>query len=124
MPIGECSLPKPDSDHAPLLLKEGECRFGPQPFCFQVIWTLQPSFEELVTCWWNSFGVEVTPGQRFRLKLKLKQLNKKLKVCNRKFWGKWKEEKESVLAVIQWWDVKEVEGLQEEESALQGSQRK
>lgn len=70
-PVVSSVLPRPGSNHVPLVLQGEATSSGPKPFHFHLIWLLHPGFKELVVDWWNSFVVEGTPSKKCRLKLTL-----------------------------------------------------
>lgn len=57
-------LPRPGSNHSPILLKGGEeiRKQGLFPFRFQNIWLMQPGFEELVRGQWKEMEFWGAPG--------------------------------------------------------------
>lgn len=67
-----CALPRPGSNHTPLMLKGGDfhSNSGPRPFRFQNMWLLHPRFVDIIRNWWDDLEVWGPPGQIFRLKLK------------------------------------------------------
>lgn len=73
--IQEC-LPKLTSDHWPIIINTSSKNYGPSPFCFENVWTLHPSFLDLVKGWW----VDHEPGgwEGFRFLKKLQFVKKKI----------------------------------------------
>lgn len=54
----ELFLPRPESEHSPLVLQGKMTCSGPRLFRFQPMWLLHPGFKGLVVDWWNFFEVE------------------------------------------------------------------
>ena len=56
--VTHIALPKPVSDHCPILL-DLECeRWGPSSFCFELMWLEEEQFPKLVQEWWEDSRVE------------------------------------------------------------------
>lgn len=110
-------LPRPGSNHSPILLQGGVSGSGPKPFRFQLMWLLHLGFKELVDRWWHSFEVDGPSGQKFRQKLKL--LREKLRAWNKDTFGNVEVRKASFLEEIRLIDDKEeTSGLSEEDKAV------
>ncbi|KAL4194693.1 hypothetical protein AMTRI_Chr05g60730 [Amborella trichopoda] len=54
------ALPKPTSDHCPILLDTRAVRRGPKPFRFELSWLQEESRPTLISIWWNSFSSQVS----------------------------------------------------------------
>lgn len=46
-------LPKPASDHFPVLLDSGRERWGSSPFQFESMWLKERQFHEVIRMWWK-----------------------------------------------------------------------
>ncbi|RVW34045.1 putative mitochondrial protein [Vitis vinifera] len=70
----QCRLPRPTSDHFPILLKGGGMSRGPSPFRFENMWLKVEGFKELLREWWQ--GGERVGRASFRLAAKMKPFGK------------------------------------------------
>ena len=65
-------LPRPISDHSPILLEAGGIAKGKSPFIFENMWLKTEGFVDRVQFWWNRHSFAGTPS--FVLAKKLKAL--------------------------------------------------
>ena len=109
-------LPRPISDHFPVLLEGGSWSRGPAPFRFENMWFKVEGFKELIRNWWQETVVRGSAS--FRLSEKLKVLKQKLKIWNREEFGNLESNKEAAMQQVDFWDrVEEERSLSMEESA-------
>ncbi|WKA11092.1 hypothetical protein VitviT2T_028622 [Vitis vinifera] len=114
--VSQRRLPRPTSDHFPMLLEGGSLRRGPAPFRFENMWFKVEGFKDLIRNWWR--GIEVSGSANFRLSVKLKELKQKLKVWNREEFGNLECNKEAALHQVEYWDrVEDERSLTMEELA-------
>ncbi|XP_058217549.1 uncharacterized protein LOC131328649 [Rhododendron vialii] len=78
-------LPRPISDHCPIVLSEDGRDWGPRPFKFMDIWLSNPSCMKLAKSTWNE--CQVTGWAGFIIMQKLKAVKHKLKVWNKEVFG-------------------------------------
>ena len=98
----QCRLPRPTSDHFPILLKGGGMSRGPSPFRFENMWLKVEGFKELLREWWQ--GGERVGRASFRLADKMKVMKEKIKVWNRDVFGRVEVNKGLALRQIEFWD--------------------
>ena len=114
--VSQRRLPKPTSDHFPVLLEGGSWRRGLAPFRFENMWFKVEGFKELIRSWW--WAIEVSGSANFRLSAKLKELKQKLKVWNREEFGNLESNKGVVIQQVEFWDrVEDERSLTMEELA-------
>ena len=101
----QSSLPRPVSDHFPILLDGGAVRRGPIPFRFENIWLKEEGFKELLKGWWQGFNY--SGSYSFILIEKLKALKIKLKDWNSEVFGKVGANKRLALDKVSYWDNQE-----------------
>ncbi|KAL6345965.1 hypothetical protein AAG906_025245 [Vitis piasezkii] len=90
--VVQCRLPRPTSDHFPIMLKGGGLRRGPSPFRFENMWLKVDGFKDLLREWWQ--GTVVRGKASFRLASKLKVMKQKIKEWNREVFGRLEVESE------------------------------
>ncbi|RVW55567.1 Transposon TX1 uncharacterized 149 kDa protein [Vitis vinifera] len=113
----QCRLPRPTSDHFPILLKGGGMSWGPSPFRFENMWLKVDGFKELLREWWQE-GERVGRAS-FRMAAKMKEMKEKIKVWNRDVFGRVEVNKSSALRQIEFWDrVESGRDLSERETDL------
>lgn len=84
--IEQTTLPKPFSDHCPILLSMQNEGWGPTPCRFEKMWLQDPIILELMQHWWRSFSFI---GSRcFILAKKMQALKRKLSEWNREVFVK------------------------------------
>jgi hypothetical protein len=108
-------LPRPCSDHFPLLLDCGGMTRGAGTFKFENMWLKAEGFVELVQPWWDSYQYSSMPC--FVLAKKLKQVKADLIRWNREVLGNIQVRKQILLE-----EIKTLDGL-EDERQLAGEER-
>ena len=78
-------LPRPVSDHCPILLDCDGVRMGPAPFRFELMWLKKEGFKETLKGWWQN--LQFHGSYSFILSAKLKALKGILKSWNREVFG-------------------------------------
>ena len=108
-------LPRPVSDHFPILLDSDGVRMGPSPFRFELMWLKYEGFKEILKGWWQI--LHFYGSFSFILSAKLKALKGILKAWNRDVFGNVETNKEDALHRVSFLDDREKErGLVLEEA--------
>ena len=112
--VSQRRLPRPTSDHFPVLLEGGGLRRGSSPFKFENMWLKAEGFKDLIGGWWQGIVVRGSPS--YRLAVKLKGLKQNLKIWNKEVFGSLERNKAEALQQVEHWDLVEGErSLTEEE---------
>ncbi|KAJ9681633.1 hypothetical protein PVL29_017839 [Vitis rotundifolia] len=98
-------LPRPISDHCPLLLEGGGLIRGPIPFRFENMWLEEEGFKDKMKMWWGN--LKFTGTSSFILDSKLRALKDILKNWNKEVFGLIENKKGEALNQIMYWDEKE-----------------
>ena len=103
----QTNLPRPISDHSPIILEVGGINRGPSPFRFEITWLKVEGFKELLKFWWQSLSFNGSFS--FVLASKLKALKAFLKAWNKDVFGRMEVSKNKALQKVSFWDDLEKE---------------
>ena len=107
-------LPRPVSDHFPIMLDSEGVRTGPSPFRFELMWLKYEGFKEILKGWWQN--LQFHGSFSYIISAKLKALKDLLKNWNKEVFGKVEFQKKEALRKVSYWDeVEKDRGLSLEE---------
>ncbi len=113
-------LPRPLSDHFPLLLEVGSLAGGKSPFRFENMWLKDEGFVDRIEAWWSNYSFCVPPS--VVLARKLKALKEDLKQWNYHEFGNVSTKMKQLSCELEVLDCKERQGgLSSMERDLRGS---
>ena len=84
--VVQSTLPRPMSDHYPVMLDSEGIKSGPSPFCFENMWLKFEGFKDLLRVW--SQSLHFYGSFSFILASKLKALKGILRVWNKEVFGR------------------------------------
>ena len=116
-------LPRPISDHFPILLDSDGVRTGPFPFCFELMWLKFRGFKELLKGWWQN--LKFRGSFSYILAAKLKALKGILKSWNMEVFGRVEVKKKEALQRVSFWDGMEKQrelNLEEREKRIRAKE--
>ena len=113
--VTQSCLPRPVSDHFPIMLDSVGVRTGPAPFRFELMWLKYEGFKDLLKGWWQN--LHFYGSFSYILSAKLKALKGILKAWNRDVFGKIETNKDDVVRRVTFWDdCEKVRALTREET--------
>ena len=96
------TLPRPVSDHCPVMLDSDGIKSGSSSFRFENMWLKFEGFKDLLRGWWQS--LQFSGSYSFVLASKLKALKGILKVWNKEVFDRVEIGKKEALSRISYWD--------------------
>ena len=103
----QSTLPRPMSDHCPILLDSEGIKPGPRLFRFEIMWLKYEGFKDLLRDWWQN--MQFFGSFSFVLASKLKAMKGILKVWNKEVFGIIETKKKEALRRVVFWDDLEKE---------------
>ena len=100
--VTQSILPRPVSDHCPMMLDSDGIKSGPSPFRFENMWLKLAGFKDILRDWWQS--LHFSGSYSFILASKLKALKGILKAWNIEVFGRVDLKKNEALNRISFWD--------------------
>ena len=100
--VVQSPLPRPVSDHCPIMLDGEGMKSGPSPFRFENMWLKFEGFKDLLRDWWQS--LHFSGSFSFILASKLKALKGILRAWNKEVFGRVELKKKAALSRISFWD--------------------
>ncbi|KAL4192452.1 hypothetical protein AMTRI_Chr06g194310 [Amborella trichopoda] len=95
------ALPKPGSDHCPILLDTNAVQRGPKPFRFELAWLQETPLASVIPTWWASFTPQVRGRAGYKLQTKNLRLKTSLKTWSKILLGNYSKTKSLLLDSIQ-----------------------
>ncbi|KAL4184243.1 hypothetical protein AMTRI_Chr10g90 [Amborella trichopoda] len=95
------ALPKPTSDHCPILQDTNAVHIRPKPFRFELAWLEETSLLALLPTWWASFSPLVRGRAGYKRQTKLQLLKGSLKTWSKSQPGNFSQTKYLLLDTIQ-----------------------
>ena len=103
----QSTLPRPVSDHCPILLDSEGIKPGIRPSWFEIIWLKYEGFKDLMRDWWQN--MQFSGSFSFVMASKLKALKGILKGWNKEAFGRVETKKKEALRRVVFWDDLEKE---------------
>ena len=103
----QSTLPRPVSDHCPVLLDSEGILSGPTPFRFEIMSLKFDGFKDILRGWWQN--LHFSGSFSFVLASKVKALKGILRVWNKEVFGRVEVQKKEALRRISFWDDLEKE---------------
>ena len=120
--VVQSTLPRPVSDHCPIVLDSEEIKPGIRSFRFEIMWLKHEGFKDLLRDWWQNMQFGGTFS--FVLASKLKALKGILKGWNKEVFGRVETKKEALRRVVFWDELEKEKELSREEVEERENARK